>query len=63
MDIYYTVAPEADYIGAVITTIMQIHVTQPAGDILVFLTVSEADMYLCGKHDVGVWSVLSTRVR
>lgn len=41
VEIFYTKAPEADYVAAVITTIMQIHVTQPIGDILVFLTGQE----------------------
>lgn len=39
--IYYTKAPEADYIDAVVVTVLQIHVTQPLGDILVFLTGQE----------------------
>lgn len=38
VDIFYTKAPEADYIDAVLVTCFQIHTTQPAGDILVFLT-------------------------
>lgn len=38
VDIYYTKAPEANYIQAAITTVFQIHTTQPQGDILVFLT-------------------------
>ncbi|KAH8852026.1 putative pre-mRNA-splicing factor ATP-dependent RNA helicase mog-4 [Schistosoma japonicum] len=41
VDIYYTKAPEADYIEAAIISILQIHVTQPSGDILVFLTGQE----------------------
>jgi len=41
VDIYYTKAPEADYIDASIVCILQIHVTQPLGDILVFLTGQE----------------------
>ncbi|XP_037041854.1 pre-mRNA-splicing factor ATP-dependent RNA helicase DHX16 [Bradysia coprophila] len=36
--IYYTKAPEADYIDACVVSILQIHATQPLGDILVFLT-------------------------
>lgn len=35
---YYTVAPEANYLAAAITTIMTIHITQDKGDILLFLT-------------------------
>ncbi|KAH8195315.1 hypothetical protein TruAng_010508 [Truncatella angustata] len=38
VDIYYTPAPEANYLAAAITTIFQIHSTQGKGDILVFLT-------------------------
>lgn len=41
VDIYYTKAPEADYLDAAVVTVLQIHVTQPAGDILVFLTGQE----------------------
>lgn len=38
VDIYYTPAPEANYLTAAITTIFQIHSSQGKGDILVFLT-------------------------
>ncbi|WFD44068.1 RNA helicase [Malassezia psittaci] len=38
VDIHYTPQPEANYLHAAITTIFQIHTTQPKGDILVFLT-------------------------
>lgn len=41
VDIYYTKAPEADYVEAAVITALQIHVTQPHGDILVFLTGQE----------------------
>uniref|UniRef100_A0A183DHZ5 Helicase ATP-binding domain-containing protein n=1 Tax=Gongylonema pulchrum TaxID=637853 RepID=A0A183DHZ5_9BILA len=42
VDIYYTKAPEADYIDAAMVSILQIHLTQPLpGDILVFLTGQE----------------------
>ncbi|VDP08434.1 unnamed protein product, partial [Soboliphyme baturini] len=42
VDIYYTRAPEADYIDASIISVLQIHLTQPLpGDILVFLTGQE----------------------
>ena len=41
VDIYYTQAPEADYLDAAIVSVLQIHLTQPLpGDILVFLTGS-----------------------
>ncbi|CCG84041.1 protein of unknown function [Taphrina deformans PYCC 5710] len=38
VDIHYTPQPEANYLHAAVTTIFQIHTTQPRGDILVFLT-------------------------
>ncbi|KKA30072.1 hypothetical protein TD95_005034 [Thielaviopsis punctulata] len=39
VDIYYTPSPEANYLQAAITTVFQIHSTQPlGGDILIFLT-------------------------
>jgi len=31
-------APEADYLEACVVSVLQIHVTQPTGDVLVFLT-------------------------
>ena len=34
-------APEADYLDAAAVSILQIHVSQPPGDILVFLTGQE----------------------
>ena len=39
VEIYYTKAPEANYLRAAITQVLTIHVTQGRGDILVFLTV------------------------
>ena len=41
VDIYYTKSPEADYIDACVVSVLQIHATQPRGDILVFLTGQE----------------------
>ncbi|KNZ46488.1 adenosinetriphosphatase [Puccinia sorghi] len=38
VDILYTPNPEANYLHAAVTTIFQIHTTQPKGDILVFFT-------------------------
>lgn len=39
VDIHYTPQPEANYLHAAITTVFQIHIAQPKGDILVFFTV------------------------
>ncbi|XP_063236844.1 pre-mRNA-splicing factor ATP-dependent RNA helicase DHX16 [Bacillus rossius redtenbacheri] len=41
VDIYYTKAPEADYVDACVVSVLQIHATQPLGDVLVFLTGQE----------------------
>lgn len=41
VDIHYTPQPEANYLAAAVTTILQIHITQGKGDILVFLTGQE----------------------
>ena len=41
VDIFYTKQPESDYVEATVVTALQIHVTQPRGDILVFLTGQE----------------------
>ncbi|XP_037804248.1 pre-mRNA-splicing factor ATP-dependent RNA helicase DHX16-like [Penaeus monodon] len=39
--IYYTKSPEANYIDAAAVTVLQIHITQHLGDVLVFLTGQE----------------------
>lgn len=41
VDIHYTPQPEANYLHAAITTVFQIHTTQPKGDVLVFFTGQE----------------------
>ncbi|KAI4306384.1 hypothetical protein L6164_029666 [Bauhinia variegata] len=41
VEIHHTKAPEADYLDAAVVTALQIHVTQPPGNILVFLTGQE----------------------
>eukprot|EP01022_Parablepharisma_sp_SALTPOND_P004213 TRINITY_DN118_c2_g1_i1.p1 TRINITY_DN118_c2_g1~~TRINITY_DN118_c2_g1_i1.p1 ORF type:complete len:1150 (+),score=143.13 TRINITY_DN118_c2_g1_i1:142-3450(+) len=41
VDIYYTKQPEADYLEATVLTVLQIHIMQEAGDVLVFLTGQE----------------------
>ncbi|TFY78795.1 hypothetical protein EWM64_g5219 [Hericium alpestre] len=41
VEILYTKEPESDYLDASLITIMQIHLTEPPGDILLFLTGQE----------------------
>jgi HrpA-like RNA helicase len=38
LQVLYTKAPESDYMDAALITVMQIHLTEPEGDILLFLT-------------------------
>jgi ATP-dependent RNA helicase DHX8/PRP22 len=41
VEILYTKEPESDYLDASLITIMQIHLSEPPGDILLFLTGQE----------------------
>lgn len=41
VEIFYTPEPEQDYVEAAIRTVLQIHATEPDGDILLFLTGEE----------------------
>ncbi|KIX08460.1 uncharacterized protein Z518_03116 [Rhinocladiella mackenziei CBS 650.93] len=41
VEIMYSREPEDDYLDAALTTVMQIHLTEPPGDILLFLTGQE----------------------
>ncbi|KAI7859585.1 P-loop containing nucleoside triphosphate hydrolase protein [Circinella umbellata] len=49
VEIYYTPEPERDYLEAAIRTVVQIHVSEPEGDILVFLTGEEEIEQACRK--------------
>ncbi|KAL6224126.1 hypothetical protein ACLB2K_002982 [Fragaria x ananassa] len=58
VDIYHTKAPEADYLDAAIAAAIQIHVREPPGDILVFLTGQEdietaSEMLKCRTSGLG----------
>lgn len=41
VEVMYSREPESDYLDAALTTAMQIHLTEPPGDILLFLTGKE----------------------
>ena len=42
VEVFYTKAPEADYLDAAVVSVLQIHISQPLpGDILVFLSGQE----------------------
>merc|ERR1711988_1077147 len=49
VEIFYTQEPERDYLEASIRTVVQIHVMEPAGDVLVFLTGEEEIEEACRK--------------
>ncbi|KAJ2786746.1 DEAH-box ATP-dependent RNA helicase prp43 [Coemansia interrupta] len=55
VEVYYTPEPERDYLEAAIKTALQIHATEPEGDILVFLTgeeeIEEACRLLSARGD------------
>ena len=41
VNVFYTFEPQSDYVEAAVVTTFQIHLEQPVGDILVFLTGQE----------------------
>mgnify|MGYP006359200565 CR=1 FL=1 len=41
VEILYTKEPETDYLDASLITVMQIHLREPPGDVLLFLTGQE----------------------
>lgn len=41
VEVLYAKAPESDYMDAALITVMQIHLTEPEGDVLLFLTGQE----------------------
>lgn len=47
MDIFYAHEPESDYPKAAARTAMQIHVSEPEGDILIFLTGEKEIREVC----------------
>ncbi|PIA28042.1 hypothetical protein AQUCO_07300016v1 [Aquilegia coerulea] len=49
VEIFYTQEPERDYLEAAIRTVVQIHMCEPPGDILVFLTGEEEIEDACRK--------------
>jgi pre-mRNA-splicing factor ATP-dependent RNA helicase DHX15/PRP43 len=49
VEVFYTPAPERDYVEAALRTVLQIHATEPEGDILLFLTGEEEIEDACRK--------------
>ncbi|OMJ25972.1 putative pre-mRNA-splicing factor ATP-dependent RNA helicase [Smittium culicis] len=49
VEIFYTPEPERDYLEATVKTALQIHMSEPEGDILIFLTGEEEIEDACRK--------------
>lgn len=47
VEILYTKQPESDYLDAALITVLQIHLTEPEGDVLLFLTGQEEIDFAC----------------
>ncbi|XP_045807585.1 probable pre-mRNA-splicing factor ATP-dependent RNA helicase DEAH5 isoform X2 [Trifolium pratense] len=47
VEVLYTKQPESDYLDASLITVLQIHLTEPEGDILLFLTGQEEIDFAC----------------
>ena len=47
VEIMYTKQPESDYLDASLITVLQIHLTEPEGDVLLFLTGQEEIDFAC----------------
>ncbi|KAJ3686120.1 hypothetical protein LUZ61_015284 [Rhynchospora tenuis] len=47
VEILYTKQPETDYLDAALITVLQIHLTEPEGDVLLFLTGQEEIDHAC----------------
>lgn len=54
VEIFYTPQPERDYLEAAIRTVIQIHLSEPEGDILLFLTGEEEIEDACRKITLEV---------
>ena len=54
VEIFYTPEPERDYVEAALRTVLQIHATEPEGDILLFLTGEEEIEDACRKIKLEV---------
>lgn len=49
VEIFYTQEPERDYVEAALRTVLQIHASEPEGDILLFLTGEDEIEDVCRK--------------
>jgi pre-mRNA-splicing factor ATP-dependent RNA helicase DHX15/PRP43 len=58
VEIFYTPEPERDYVEAALRTVLQIHASEPEGDILLFLTGEEEIEDACRKIGLEVDEML-----
>lgn len=49
VELFYTQEPEPDYLEAALRTVTQIHLYEPPGDVLLFLTGEQEILDLCAK--------------
>lgn len=49
VEIFYTAAPEPDYVLAAVRTVLQLHVSEGPGDVLVFLTGEREILEACDR--------------
>jgi pre-mRNA-splicing factor ATP-dependent RNA helicase DHX15/PRP43 len=54
VEIFYTPEPERDYVEAAVRTVLQIHASEPEGDILLFLTGEEEIEDACRRISLEV---------
>ena len=49
VEVFYTQSPEQDYFSAAVKTVLQIHVDEGPGDVLLFLTGEEEIESACAE--------------
>lgn len=62
VQLFYTESPESNYITAVLSTVFQIHISQPAGDVLVFLTGQE-EIEACAENLTDTCRKLGNKIK
>ena len=54
VEVFYTPEPEPDYLAAAVRTVVQIHLGEPPGDVLLFLTGEEEIEDACRRIDAAL---------
>jgi pre-mRNA-splicing factor ATP-dependent RNA helicase DHX15/PRP43 len=63
VEMFYTPEPERDYLEAAIRTVIQIHLCEPAGDILLFLTGEQEIEDACRKINKEIQNMAQSDAR